>query len=366
MPQTATVALAPRLDRGSAAEALADVEQALAKDQTEGRPLVLDLSAVDHFDSAGMAVLVQGMHAARRRGLEVQLQGASKEVQEFFSLVSLNKLTAPPAESPAKVSPIARIGDAVEPLLELLQGLGAAALEALVGIFVWPFRGKPLRMDRLSLELEKAFLGACPIVLLIGFLLGLILAMQAYVQLRVFGAAIMMADMVGVSVVYEIGPLMTGIILAARSGSSNAAQLGTMVVSEEIDALKQMGIDPVRFLVLPKVLALSFTVVALSLVFAVVAMVGGALFGYLAADIEVSVYMDRTAEAIALPSFLTSCIKCVVFGALVGVVGCGLGLRVKGGSEGVGRATTNAVVLGIFFIIVIDAIFVAVQQLWPA
>jgi phospholipid/cholesterol/gamma-HCH transport system permease protein len=169
--------------------------------------------------------------------------------------------------------------------------------------------------------------------------------------------------MVGVAVVTEIGPLMTAIVLAARSGSSNAAQLGTMVVSEEIDALRQMGVHPLRFLVVPKVLALAFAAVALSLVFDVVAMCGGALFAYVAAGIELAAYQVQTRQALNLPDFLAATVKSGVFGSCVGVIGCALGLRVRGGSVGVGSATTNAVVFSVFLIILIDAAFVTLQRM---
>ncbi|HLQ36306.1 MAG TPA: ABC transporter permease, partial [Planctomycetota bacterium] len=198
---------------------------------------------------------------------------------------------------------------------------------------------------------------------LISFLLGLILAMQAYVQLRVWGAEIYVADMVGVSVLTEIGPLMTAIVLAARSASSNAAQLGAMVVGEEIDALRQMGIHPVRFLVVPKVLACAFAAVALSVIFDVVAMAGGALFAWAVAGIEVGAYQEQTRQALHLADFLVASVKALSFGACVGVVGCALGMRVQGGSQGVGRVTTNAVVLSIFLIILIDAAFVTMQRM---
>ena len=187
--------------------------------------------------------------------------------------------------------------------------------------------------------------------------------MQAYVQLRMWGAEIYMADMVGVSVMSEIAPLMTAITLAARSGSSNAAQLGAMVVGEEIDALKQMGIRPIGFLVAPKVVACAVSAVALTAIFDVVAMCGGALFAWGFADIEFLAFQAQLGQALKFSDFVVATAKSVTFGAVIGVVGCALGMRVKGGSEGVGRATTNAVVLGVFSIIVIDAVFVTFQRM---
>lgn len=361
MSRSSIVEFAPRLDQAEAQGALHAVDAALVRG---GASVVLDLGRVEHFDSAGMGAVIRGIRRARSRGADVRVKGMSGEMLDFFSLVSVDRLTAAEEEADPKEDLATWVGARVEPLFASLGWILSIGVDAVVGV-VSPVKGRRLRWDRIAMELEEAFLGALPIVLLIGFLLGLILAMQAYVQLRVWGADVYMANMVGVSVVYEIGPLMTGIILAARSGSSNAAQLGSMIVAEEIDALKQMGVRPVSYLVVPKVLALAFSVIALGLVFDCIAIVGGAMFGYMAAGIEPNVYMARTAEALSLSSFLVACAKCVVFGGLVGIVGCGLGLRVTGGSQGVGRATTNTVVLGIFLIIIVDALFVAAQQMWP-
>ncbi len=324
--------------------------------------MVLDLGQVESFDSAGLGAVVEGMRRARDRGVEVKLRGLSQPMLDFFSLVSVDRLTKGAGEGSQKLDPVSKVGALAMPFGEMFYGIGRTTADTMYGLFVAPFRGKRLRIDRLVIEIDQAAFGAMPIVMLIGFLLGLILAMQAYVQLRVFGAEVYMADMVAVSVTSEIGPLMTAIILAARSGSSNAAQLGSMIVGEEIDALLQMGVNPTRFLVVPKVLALAFSVVVLGIVFDLVAMIGGAMFAYLISDIAPNVFRLRAQDALHLADFALAMLKSLTFGLSIGIVGCSLGLRVKGGSEGVGRATTNAVVLSIFLIIVVDAVFVAVQR----
>ena len=328
---------------------------------TSGR-VVVDLGQVERFDSAGLGGIVEGLRCAREAGLEVRLRGLSQPMLDIFSLVSVERLTAAPPPRP-RVDLVRRIGGGVIPLLDAFGAIARTCAQSVGGILVGPLRGRPVRLDRTAHELDHAANGALPIVVLIAFLLGLVLAMQAWVQLRVWGAEIYVADMVGVSVMTEIGPLMTAIVLAARSGSSNAAQLGSMVVSEEIDALKQMGVDPVRFLVIPKVLALSIAVLALGVVFDIVAVCGGALFAWLAAGIEPAAFREQLQGALKLSDLVVASAKCVTFGMCVGVVGCALGLRVEGGSEGVGRATTNAVVLAIFLVIVVDTFFVTAQRL---
>jgi len=347
------------LDSDNVTALVTDLDRVLRR-----RPerLYVDLEAVESFDSAGLGGVVAGMRKANSVGCEVKLKGVSQSMLDYFSLVSIDRLVAgkPPAE---RLDPITRLGTSVEPVLNGALAVASTAFDAGRELFVGPFRRRFLRLDRTGIEVDHCAAGALPIIALIAFLLGLILAMQAYVQLRVWGAEIYIADMVGVSVLAEIGPLMTAIVLAARSGSRNAAQLGSMVVSEEIAALEQMGIRPVAFLVTPKVVACAFAAVALSVVFDVVAMCGGALFAWAVAGIELAAFAEQLRNALHLSDFAVALTKAATFGAAVGVVGCALGLRVRGGSEGVGRATTNAVVLGIFLVIVVDALFVSCQRM---
>jgi phospholipid/cholesterol/gamma-HCH transport system permease protein len=354
-----TIIAAATLDRTTVVRLCADLDREL-----RSRParITIDLGAVESFDATGLGGVVAGLRQARAAGVDLKLRGLSQPMLDFFSLVSVQRLVAPPAAR-ERPDPVTQVGTLVEPMLDgalaVARTAGAVAREVLA----WPWRRRGLRLDRLAIELDHCAAGALPIVGLIGFLLGLILAMQAWVQLRVWGAEIYMADMVGVSVLAEIGPLMTAIVLAARTGSRNAAQLGAMVESEEVEALEQMGVRPLTFLVVPKVLACGMAAVALAVVFDVVAMCGGALFAWGVADIEFDAFAEQLRGALAIGDFLVALAKSAAFGFAVGVVGCALGLRVQGGSEGVGRATTNTVVLGIFLVIVVDALFVACQRL---
>jgi phospholipid/cholesterol/gamma-HCH transport system permease protein len=318
---------------------------------------------VQAFDSAGLGGVVEGMRRAAAQRTDVKLRGLSQAMLDFFSLVSLQRLTRPDADDKDRVDTVRRIGAWVEPMFDGCMAVVRTALATADAIVVGPFRGQRVRLDRLAVETDHCAAGAMPIVVLIAFLLGLILAMQAWVQLRLWGCEIYIADMVGVSVVSEIGPLMTAIVLAARSGSSNAAQLGAMVVGEEIDALQQMGIRPTGFLVVPKVLACAFSAVALAIVFDIVAICSGGLFAWAVADIDLGAFREQLRQALGLGDFLVANAKALTFGACVGVVGCAMGLRVQGGSAGVGRATTAAVVSSVFQIIVVDALFVTTQRM---
>ena len=355
---TPTITASATLDRANVSALVEDLDRAV-----RGRPerVYVDLEAVESFDSAGLGGVVAGMKRAQAHGCEVKLRGVNQSMLDYFSLVSMERLVAPERSEP-RPDPVTRVGGLVEPMVDGAVGVAATAAEAFRELVFGPFQRRFLRLDRTAVEVDHCAAGALPIIALIAFLLGLILAMQAYVQLQVWGAEIYIADMVGVSVLSEIGPLMTAIVLAARSGSRDAAQLGSMVVSEEISALEQMGIRPMAFLVAPKVVACAFASVTLSVVFDVVGMSGGALFAWSVAGIELAAYGEQLRQALQLSDFAVALTKAATFGAAVGVVGCALGLRVKGGSEGVGRATTNAVVLGIFMVIVIDAVFVACQR----
>ena len=354
-----TITAGATLDRANVTALVLDLDRVL---RAKPERVYVDLEAVESFDSAGMGGVVAGMRKAHDIGCEVKLKGVSQSMLDYFSLVSIERLVNRPAAQ-ARPDPVSRLGAMVEPMVDGALAVAATARDAAQELLLGPFRRRFLRLDRTAIEVDHCAAGALPIIALIAFLLGLILAMQAYVQLRVWGAEIYIADMVGVSVMAEIGPLMTAIVLAARSGSRNAAQLGSMVVSEEIAAIEQMGIRTMSFLVAPKVIACAFAAIALSVVFDVVGMCGGALFAWSVAGIELDAFGQQLRNALHVSDFLVALAKSMTFGAAVGVVGCALGLRVQDGSEGVGRATTNAVVLGIFLVIVIDAVFVTCQRM---
>lgn len=350
----AEVRLPSCFDRDAAPELVESLNEAV---RNAGDEVALDLREVERFDSAGMAVILDTLKQARARGVKVRLLGLSDALYDFFTLVSIDRLLRP-GETTRGAGFIERVGGVFVPMIDALRH-GVSML----GFAVWsvvaaPFRGDKARADMAVDEMYLAGNGGISVVTLIGFLLGAILAMQAWVQLRLFSAEIFIADMVAVSVTREIGPLMTAILLAARSGSSIAAKLGTMVINEEVDALRQMGIHPVKYLVSPKVLALAAVAPCLCILFCAVAIIGGMLFGVLVAGIEWGAYIEQTHKALKLADLFSGLVKSSTFGVVVAVVGSTLGLGVKGGSEGVGLATTRSVVSSIFLIICVDAVFV--------
>ncbi len=348
------------LDCQRASEFMEEIKNTLGQGW-EG--LIVDLSNVKTFDTLGISVVVKALSLAKEKGGKIKIKGASREIRDYFSLVSLERLTEPPRHGKRRFNLILFIGGLALPGVKALKLWFQVMVETFWGFFVRPFKGEPIRWDRVIREIDAVGVGAVPIISLIGFLIGLILVMQTAAKLREFGADVYVADMVGVSVTREIGPLMTAILAAARSGSSIAAEIGTMKVSEEVDALRQMGVHPVRFLVMPKIVALAISVPCLGIIFTVFAIIGGLLFGITVMGLPWGAYLDHTQAAVSQKDIIEGIIKCSVFGAIVGQVGCALGIGVEGGSIGVGKATTFSVVLSIFLIIVFDAVFVGIFRM---
>jgi phospholipid/cholesterol/gamma-HCH transport system permease protein len=205
--------------------------------------------------------------------------------------------------------------------------------------------------------MERAGADGLPIVLMINFLVGLVTAFQAAIQLKQFGANIFVADLVGLSVTRELAPLMTAIIVAGRSGAAFSAELGTMRVSEEIDALRTLGLDPYHFLVFPRVIALVLVLPLLTILADLVGIAGGLLVAMLGLDLTPNAYLLETQKAVNLWDVFSGVFKTGFFGLNIALIACQRGLATHGGAEGVGRATTSAVVTSLFAIVVVDAIF---------
>jgi phospholipid/cholesterol/gamma-HCH transport system permease protein len=205
---------------------------------------------------------------------------------------------------------------------------------------------------------------ALPIVGLISFLLGLIMAFMSAVQLQQFGANIYVASLVSLSMVRELGPIMTAIIVAGRSGSAFAAEIGTMKISDEVDALFTMGFEPTRFLVVPKVIASVITVPILVLFSDLFAIFGGLVVGVFMLDLTTNAYIAQTLKTLTLFDVFWGFLKAAVFALLIAGIGCLRGFQVRGGAAEVGKATTSAVVSSIFLIILADAVFAVILRYW--
>jgi len=241
-----------------------------------------------------------------------------------------------------------------------LAKLGASAARAVV---LDVFERRQLAYGRAVHQAMAVGIGSLPILSLITFFIGTILALQSAYELRKFGALQFVADAVAISVSRELGPLITAILVIGRSGSSFAAELGTMKVNEEIDALETMALDPVRFLVAPKLLSMVLLMPCLTIWADFMGVVGGAVFGMAAAGFTFQTYITATLNALALRDILTGLVKSLMFGLVITTVGCQEGLRTGLGAEEVGRSTTSAVVKSIFLVIMVDLIFTAMFYL---
>ena len=206
--------------------------------------------------------------------------------------------------------------------------------------------------------MERTGANALPIVALINFLVGLVMAFQSAGQLKRFGASMFLADLIGISMTRELGPLMTAIVVCGRSGAAFAAELGSMKVNEEIDALRTMGFGPTRFLVFPRVIALMLVMPMLVLVADLVGTAGGMLVASASLDITASAYLHEIQRSVKLWDVTSGLMKSVLFGLAIALVSCQQGLATSGGAEGVGRRTTSAVVTTLFALILIDAAYV--------
>ena len=252
-----------------------------------------------------------------------------------------------------------QIGGAVTEGLAYLGALATLGGRAAYFTFVAPLRGKPLRLQRAISQAMQVGVGALPILSLITFFIGLILALQGAYELRKFGALNYVASAVAISMTRELGPLITAIVVIGRSGSAFAAEIGTMKVTEEIDALETMAINPIHFLVTPKFLAMIVMLPCLTIWANTMGILGGALFGVLQADFTWARYVQTSIESLYLRDILSGLIKSVMFGITITAVGCLEGFSTDGGAEQVGRSTTKAVVISILLVVVVDLVFTA-------
>ena len=272
-------------------------------------------------------------------------------------MTSISKPTELVKILPAAPNLFERVGkntvDQVKQLLEALSFIGETAY-ALVKSIMQPQR---IRWRPILFNIRTAGFDALPIVGLLSFLLGIVVAYQGAGQLRQYGANIFVADLVGLSMLREFAPLMTAIIIAGRSGSAYAAQIGTMAVTEEIDAMRTLGISPQELLVLPKVIALFIAMPLLTVFADALGVFGGMLMAQQQLDVGFVEFLDRFVKAVSPTAFMIGVGKAPIFALIIAMVGCFQGFRTRGGADSVGRQTTRSVVQSIFLVIVADALF---------
>lgn len=315
-------------------------------------PVVVDASGVEQVDGTGLGLLVE----LRRRGVS-EVRGLAPRFQALFDLFP--KKPAPPPEPPPPASLAEDVGRGTSSFVQDLVRQAAFVGELTACLFGALRRPSSVRWLDVLRTAEAAGVNALPIVAFVGLLVGVILAFQSAVPLRQFGAEVFVSELVTVAVLRELGPLMTAILVAGRSGSAFAAELGTMKVNEEVDALVTMGLAPVRFLAVPRVIAAVAVMPVLTLFFDLMAMTGGAIvvgaFGYPPAT-----FLRHAATVISVPVLAMSLAKTLVFGLVVAGVGCQRGLDAGAGATSVGASATRSVVAGILLTIVVDGVFAGI------
>jgi phospholipid/cholesterol/gamma-HCH transport system permease protein len=352
---TLIIVIQGRWQTGRPLPSPSDMETLLAG--TDARRLQFDCRRLDEWDSSLAVFLSTLMDCSRSLGIEVDMNGLPAGVRRLLSLAE----SVPPSESTEPIQ------DGLAPLVwlqEAVRGIVRWTTQTLaftgeLGLSLTRLaRGEVrFRSEDLLITAQECGWQALPIVSLISILVGLILAFMGAVQLKMFGAQIYVADLVGIGMVREMGAVMTGVIMAGRTGAAFAANLGTMQVNEEIDALQTLGLTPVDYLVLPRMAALVVMMPLLCIYADIMGILGGMLVGVGAFDISIVQYLNQTRNALSITHFAIGIAKSVVFGMIVAFCGCMQGLHCGRSAAAVGKATTSAVVMAIVYIVVADGIF---------
>jgi phospholipid/cholesterol/gamma-HCH transport system permease protein len=355
------VALRGRITVNNAQELLDEIAARLPSGP---RNLSLDLSGVEYFDSGGGAVVIRLRQQIEAGGGRLHIARSTPDIDGFLELIDQEALLRPPAPPEPPPGLVHQVGDAVLQAAAGGREFVAFTGEMMIGLGEAVLLPHRVRWRDTGRYMERAGIDGLPIVALISFLMGLITAFQAAVQLTQFGADIYVANLVGLSIVRELGPLMTAIIAAGRSGAAFAAEIGTMKVAEEVDALAAMGLDRTRFLVTPKVVALVTMLPCLTLFADLCGILGGMVVAVAGLSLPAQVYVRQLRISMTTWDVYSGLIKSVVFGLLIAQIGCMRGLQARTGAESVGRITTSAIVSGIFLIIVADAVFTVLFHDW--
>jgi phospholipid/cholesterol/gamma-HCH transport system permease protein len=335
-----------------------ELEALIAGVEGTGRASI-DMRQVEAFDTYGAWLLERLVRERRARGGETAIEALPEHYRDLYTAMgeaNLEAGTAPPRQNPI-IASLEKVGMATvsvgNDLVAIANMLGAIGA-AVIGVLLRP---RTFRLTSAVHHLDRVGLQAVPIILLITFLIGGIIAQQGFFHFRKFGAETYVVDMLGILILREIGVLIVSIMVAGRSGSSYTAELGSMKMREEIDALRTMGLDPIAVLVLPRVTALIIGLTILTFLGAMSALFGGGLVAWLYGGMSPDIFIARLKEAISITHFKVGMIKAPFMALVIGVVACAQGFAVKGSAESLGLQTTASVVKAIFLVIVLDGLF---------
>ncbi|MGX9351128.1 MlaE family lipid ABC transporter permease subunit [Shimia sp. W99] len=340
-------------------QSLGAVEKAFANVDAGGRPLEIDMSGVEVVDTGGAWLIVDLMDRLQGAGLAVTLINADPSHLALIETVREAIPEEPGEEEPERglLAWLERVGREVERgkkgTLSILSFLGET-LAALARAVVMPWK---MRWAPLVSQMDDVGFKAVPIVALMGFLIGIVLAFQGATQLQQFGAEVFVVELISISILRELGILLTAIIVAGRSGSAFTASVGSMKVQEEIDAMRTLGLNPIDVLVLPRVLALLIMLPILGFVANMSGLFGGALMSWLNLNVSPGMFVTRLQETTSIWHLGVGMIKAPFFALVIGVIACWQAFQVRGSSTSVGQRTTSSVVQSIFMVIALDALF---------
>ncbi len=337
----------------------ADIQDLL---QTNGiRAIDFDLSEVSYVDSAAALAILNLQKTAASGDILSRLVNPREEIERLFGVIDQDALSHPPLKTKeTRENLVFQVGENSLAIVRDLVGFITFFGELMAAITYAVLHPRSVRAKDVLFYMKRAGVDGLPIVGLISTLIGLIIAFMSFLQLRLIGANIYVPALVSFAMVKELGPIMTAILVAGRSGSAFAAEIGTMAVNEEVDALQTMGFDPVSFLAVPKITALVIVVPVLTLYADLFGILGGLLVGSIGFDMSFQTYIIQSLKAVEVFDLATSLIKAGVFAVLIAGIGCQKGFQARWGAQDVGKYTTSAVVSAIFLIVVADSFFAVI------
>lgn len=320
--------------------------------------LVFDLTELQQMDTSGVWLLHRTVKELEYKGYQVELRNQSRVFQTLLSRIDSYKPSSEKMHQRRSFfeERLVEFGKTSIELVFLIRDLVIFLGQIAVGVFLTFLQPRRLRVISIISHIERFGVNALPIVSLMSISLGLVLAYQGEEQLRRFGAEIYTINLVSISVLREVGILITAILVAGRTGSAITAQIGIMKINQEVDALNTLGLSPMDVLIIPRILALIIVMPLLAFVSDIAGLIGGGIMVMFSLDVSPQLYIHRVGEAVTIGGFWVGILKAPLFGAIIGVVSCFEGMRVTGTAESVGASTTRSVVEGIFFVTLADAL----------
>lgn len=324
-----------------------------------GPALAIDLGGIKHMDTSGAWLIHRLQRDWTEAGVPAKIVNASPDAERLIAEVAANDVTCTvrPSHANPLLARLSRIGEAMFHIAANIGDFLAFFGQTLVVLGETVTRRRPLRWNAFIHQCEAVGVNALGIVGLLLFLVGFVVAQQGAIQLRQFGADVFVVNLIGRSTARELGILLTAIMVAGRSSSAFAAQIGSMKLNQEVDAMETIGMSPIEVLVVPRVLAMSLMLLLLGFFGSLMAIIGGGLYCWIALDMPPVTFAQRLQEATPMSDLVIGLVKAPVFGFIIAMMGCYQGMQVTGNAESVGKRTTQAVVESIFVVIVLDAFF---------